>query len=110
MMVNLEQIQTGVMTFVDREIGSKAVGVKKFGIYFLMPTIKKSISNYMLKFKGFMPDLFDENNNVDLDKLYAMAKEAIKKSGQFEFMGIIFNETDIDKLYSYIKSTGATTI
>ena len=106
MMVNLEQIQAGVMTFIDREIGSKTVGVKKFGIYFIMPTIKKTIGNYVLKFKGYMPDLFDENNNVDLDAVYNMAKEAIKKSGQFEFMGIIFNETDIDKLYSYIKSTG----
>lgn len=109
-MVNLEQIQTGVITFIDREIGSKAVGVKKFGVYFIMPTIKKNIGNYVLKFKGYMPDLFDENNNVDLDAIYSMAKDAIKKTGQFEFMGIIFNETDIDKLYSYIKSTGTATI
>lgn len=110
MMVNFEQIETGVMTFIDREIGAKATGIKKFGVYFIMPTVKKTISNYLLKFKGFMPDLFDENNNVDLDKFYNMAKEAIRKSGQFEFMGIIFNETDIDKLYSYIKSTGASVV
>ena len=109
-MVNLEQVQIGVANFVDREIGLKATGLKKFGIYFLMPTIKGKISDYLIKIKEFMPDLFDENNNIDLDKFYLMAKEAIKKSGQFEFMGIIFNETDIDKLYSYIKSTGVTSI
>ena len=110
MMVNLEQVQNGVLSFIDKEIGSKAVGFKKFGIYFLMPTIKKTVAEYLLKFKSFMPDLFDENNNIDLDRLYSMAKEAIKKSGQFELMGIIFNETDIDRLYSYIKSTGVTPI
>ena len=110
MMVNLEQVQTGVENFVDKEIGAKAVGVKKFTIYFFMGSIKKTVANYLFKLKEFMPDLFDDNNNVDLDKFYGMAKDAIKKSGQFEFMGIIFNETDIDKLYSYIKSTGATTI
>ena len=109
MVVNIEQVQMGVANFVDREIGAKATGVKKFGVYFLMPTISKSVKDYLFKLKGFMPDLFDENNNIELDKIYGMAKEAIKKSGQFEFMGIIFNETDIDKLYSYIKSTGTTT-
>ena len=89
MMVNLEQVQTGVANFVDREIGAKAVGVKKFGVYFLIPTIKKTVGNYLFKIKEFMPDLFDENNNVDLDKFYNMSKDAIRRSGQFEFMGII---------------------
>lgn len=106
MIVNLEQIQMGVLGFVEKEIASKATGFKKFGIYFMVPTIKKSVADYLAKIKSFMPDLFDENSDVDLDKFYNLAKDAIKKSGQFEFMGIIFNETDIDKLYSYIKSTG----
>lgn len=108
MIANLEQVQMGVINFIDREIGAKATGIKKFGVYFLMPTIKKAVADYLLKFKGFMPELFDEYNNIDVDKFYTMAKDAITKSGQFEFMGIIFNETDIDKLYSYIKSTGGT--
>ena len=106
MVVNLEQVQMGVISFVENEIGAKATGFRKFGVYFMLPTIKKSVVNYMNKIKGFMPDSFDENGNIDLDEFYNTAKNAIKKSGQFEFMGVIFNETDIDKLYSYIKSTG----
>lgn len=42
---------------------------------------------------------------VDLDQLYNRSKTAIAKSGQIELAGIIFNETDIDKLYSYIRNT-----
>lgn len=106
MIVNLEQMQIGVIDFVEKEIASKAVGFKKFGVYFLMPTIKKSVADYMNKIKKFMPELFDENNNVKIDEFYNTAKDAVRKSGQFEFMGIIFNETDIDKLYSYIRMTG----
>ena len=106
MIVNLEQMQMGVVEFVEKEIALKATGVKKFGIYFLMPTIKKSVADYVLKIKAFMPELFDEDGKIDLDGFYSTAKGAIKRSGQFEFMGVIFNETDIDKLYSYIKSTG----
>lgn len=109
MMVTLEQVQMGVVEFIEKEIGTKATGFKKFGVYFLLPTVKKSVVDYMNKIKAFMPNLFDENGNVNLDEFYNTAKDAIKKSGQFEFMGIIFNETDIDKLYSYIKHTGITT-
>lgn len=106
MIVNLEQVQMGVVNFIEKEIASKATGFKKFGVYFLMPTIKNMVVDYMNKMKKIMPELFDENGNVHIDKFYNTAKDAIKKSGQFEFMGIIFNETDVDKLYSYIKSTG----
>lgn len=103
MMVNFEQIQNGVANFVDRELGAKAVGLKKFGVYFFLPIIKNKVSGYLLKIKEFTPELFDENNNIDLDKFYNMAKEAIKRSGQFELYGVIFNETDVDKLYTHIK-------
>ena len=50
-----------------------------------------------------MRDLFDENKNLKIDEIYNMAKQAIKKSGQFTYFGIIFNETDNDKRYNYIK-------
>ena len=56
-----------------------------------------------MQFKPMFPELVDSKNNVDLDALYNHGKSAIQKSGQFEFMGIIFNETDVDKLYDYIK-------
>lgn len=101
-MVTIDQIQKGVRDYVDAEIGSKATGFRKFGIYFVLPSIDKSITKYLSKLKEIMPDKFDENGNVNVDDVYNCAKSAIKKSGQFEFMGILFNETDIDKLYYYI--------
>lgn len=101
-MVTVEQIQRGVRNYIDTEIGSKAIGFRKFGVYFMLPSIDKYIVQYLNKMKEFMPEMFDENGMVDIDKIYNNAKSAIKKSGQFEFMGIIFNETDIDKLYSNI--------
>ena len=103
MMVNLEQVQNGVTNFIEKEIAAKAVGFKKFSVYFLLPTIRKTTVDYLNKIREFMPDMFDENGNIDLDKFYNLGKDAIKKSGQFEFMGVIFNESDVDKLYSYIK-------
>jgi hypothetical protein len=104
MIVNVNQIQKGVLEFVEKEIATKANGIKKFGVYFFMPTIAKKTSSYIDKLREFMPDMF-EGENVKLDDVYNSSKTAIQKSGQFEFMGIIFNETDIDKVYTYIKGT-----
>jgi hypothetical protein len=105
MFVNTEQIQLGATNFIENEIAKKAVGANKFIIYFAMPILSKKISQYVNSFatNPLTNDLFDENHNVDIDTLYNMAKDAVRKSGQFVYMGIVFNESDIDKLYNYIK-------
>ena len=108
MFVNTEQIQIGASAFIENEIAKKAVGANKFIIYFAMPIISKKISQYVDKFSSdpIMSDMFDENGKVDLDKVYNMAKGAVKRSGQFVYYGIVFDENDIDKLYASIKGVG----
>lgn len=105
MYINKEQIQIGVSNFIENEIGKKAVGFNKFATYFALPIINKKVVNYIDSFakNPLTKDMFDENQNVNVDEVYNMAKNAIQKSGQFVYFGIVFNETDIDKLYSYIR-------
>jgi hypothetical protein len=105
MFVNTDQIQMGVTNFMENELGKKATGVNKFFVYMAMPLVNKKVSQYLNDFSSnaLTKDFFDENNNVDIDKIYNMAKTAIQKSGQFTYYGIIFNESDIDKLYTYIR-------
>lgn len=105
MVVNIEQVQRGVVSYVEKEIGQKATGIKKFGVYFIMPSINRYVAEYINKFKGIVPDMFDNDGKLKIDEVYNNSKQAIQKSGQFEFMGIIFDETDIDKLYTHIKNT-----
>jgi hypothetical protein len=102
MVSSIEQIQKGVREYVEREIASQATGFRKFAVHFIIPQIDKYTSDYLMKFKNIIPDMFDANGNVRLEEVYNNAKRAIQQSGQFEFMGIIFNETDVDKLYYYI--------
>lgn len=105
MFVNTEQIQIGVNNFIDNELGKKSSGFQKFAVYFAMPIIDKKITQYLNNFSTneLTKEMFDENKNLDLDAVYNMAKSAVQKSGQFVFYGIMFNENDIDKLYTYIK-------
>ena len=104
MFANKEQILIGVTNYIDEEIAKKAVGANKFFVYFAMPIMNKKINKYIDDFSKneMTKDMFDINGNVDIDIIYNMAKDAVRKSGQFTLYGIIFNETDIDKLHTYI--------
>lgn len=109
MMVNIQQIQIGVTKYIENELASKATGFTKFALYFMLPTISSKVVNLINQYKNndLVKEFFDENGNVNLDELYNNAKSAIAKSGQFMFYGIIFNETDIDKLYESIRTVQA---
>ena len=107
MKATIQQIERGIQRYVEMEIAQKAVGAQKFMTYFLMPQIPKKIEELFSKHKDgiVLKEFLDENGNVDVDRLYNDSKNAIQRSGQIEMFGIIFNETDIDKIYDYIKRT-----
>ena len=109
MLVTIQQIQIGATNFIEKEIASKAVGFQKFATYFMLPKINKAISDYIVRIKEnpMAKDFFSENGSVDLDEVYNLSKQAIQKSGQFTVYGVILGETDIDKMYEYIKSASA---
>lgn len=106
-MVTVEQIQMGVSRYITEEITKKAVGFDKFSVSFIEAILVRKIPKLINKVRNneLAEDFFDENGNINLDELYNNAKSAISKSGQFSFKDIIFNETDIDKLYTYIRNT-----
>lgn len=105
MFVNAQQVQLGVTNYTENEIAKKAVGVNKFMVYFAIPIINKKVMQYIETYSNnaLTKDMFDDNRNIDIDTIYNMAKTAVQKSGKFMFYGIMFDETDIDKLYGYIK-------
>lgn len=106
MIATLEQIQNAVVKFIDLEIGAKATGLTKFAVYFMLPKVSKTVVDLVNQYKdnSLFKDYVDTNGNIKIDELYNSAKNAIAKSGQFTMYGLIFNESDIDKLYEYIKS------
>lgn len=104
MVVSIQQIQNGVVNYMEQEIARQSVGLNKFGVYFMMPGIRKMVGQKLLEYNKseFFTDLFDPNGNVVIDEVYNYAKEAIRKSGNVTIGNMIFNESDIDKLYQYI--------
>lgn len=84
MTVTVEQIEAGLIKYIDTEIGAKATGVTKFMIYFMAPSVPKLVTSKIdaCRNNPMFADMFDENGNIVFDELYKRAKEAITKSGR----------------------------
>lgn len=111
MTLTAEQVQRGVLAYADAEIGQNAVGLQKFVTYFAIAAFKDKLPKMLISLKNNpivqSLDIYNANGNINIDELYKAAKFAIEKSGSFQAYGIIFNESDIDKLYEYLKKAGS---
>lgn len=110
MIVNTDQIRIGIKKYIEYELAQKATGTTKFMIYFVMPSLDKKIMDYVVKMQSneMFDDMFDENKNICLDKVYDRATYAVEKAGNkilLEKYGISLDRSDIEKLYSYIRES-----
>jgi len=102
MMVTVDQIERGIINYADQEIGRKASGVTKFGVYFMLPVISKRLRSAVDAMRNIDPSVFDHNGNVDIDVVKARAKEAMDRCGTVEYAGIRFSDSDIDSVVKFI--------
>lgn len=113
-MVNFSQVQTGLSKYVDHEIIGKISGWQKWVIgTFVGIALSKSTEVFnQLKQNQFvkMMGIIDADDHIDLDLLYREVKKQAEESGAITFdvpmMGALtLNETDVDKLYEYIRNS-----
>ena len=105
--MTFDRVETGMIKYIQEEIASKAPTYMKFLIYTgtFLGTAKfehvfeKVKDNTIIQSLG----VIDENNDIDIESLYDAARKAMSKVGSVEYMGIKFNEADVDSLYNYIK-------
>lgn len=109
MTVTQEQIQAGLIKYIDTEIAAKATGLAKFMIYFVAPSIPNMIMSKFNEFKTnpLFADVFDENGNVLLDVFYKKAKNAMAKSGKILIpqLNYFVDDSDIEILCNLIKNS-----
>lgn len=108
MKITTQQLERAVTEYFNQEILSKAGGWKKFSTSFLFNIYKTKIGDIITSLAAnpaiALTGIITPDGEVELDTLYSAAKDAIHSSGQFELMGIIFTETDIDKIYSIART------
>lgn len=105
MMVTFEQVQQGLLQYINDEILNKASGLPKWGIGIMktkavvMLAEKARSSMDALKSIGYA----SEDGMIDIDRIYSDAKAMVQEVGpvvqHFPVIGDIrFTEADIDSL------------
>ena len=103
--MTLDQIVAGVASYIEQEIAAPApTGVQKFAYYAAVPFVSKTILQMGTQYKSLAMSMgiLDDKGNWDISELRIAAIEEIKKTGPFQFAGIIVRSEDIDKLWSYL--------
>jgi hypothetical protein len=113
-MVNLGQVQNGIVKYLDAEITPKINGWQKWVFGALAGTAMSKTTNIFnaLKQNEFvkMLDIIDENDMIDIDTLYReFLKQAQKGAITFDVPmigAITLNSADVEKIYRYIMEGG----
>lgn len=100
--ISAENLGLALGNYLETELVPQSTGLQKVGLYLAIPTLQGKAPEML---KQFMPalsflDSMNDDGTICLDGLYPKIKEAVHKAGKVPVMGIIFDETDVDKLYS----------
>lgn len=105
--MKFHQVETGLMKYIQEEIAAKAPSHLKFIIYAgtFLGTVKFEDMFEQYKDHPLIKALgvIHEDGDIDVDTLYVAMKKAIDKMGTFDYMGITFDEEDVNSLYNHIK-------
>lgn len=91
--------------YLERELVPKATGLQKVMLYMTMTVISAQSQALVEKYTPILSVLgaLSDDGMIDLDVLYPQLKDAVHKAGKIPVLGIIFDESDVDKLYASAK-------
>lgn len=109
-MVTVAQVQSGIQKYINNEFLNKLTGVQKWAVDAFSAMYLLNAGNIFgsLKVNPLVAALgvIDEQDHIDIDKLYKHFKAAAGKSPatiSVPLLGAVtLNEGDVDKLYNYI--------
>lgn len=108
-MVTLEQVEKGVLKYIDSEFVNKISGLRKWGVALMTESIALSIKDMVMKNREFLvkSGYLTEDCMVDIEKLYSDCLEVTSKHGKvtehFPLIGdVTFSDTDVRSLRDFI--------
>ena len=102
-MVGYEQIRKGIVNYINRDLvplAPKAIGIglAAFAPMVAEAKLKEVMAHPLLSGTGLI-----DGNSVDIDRIVQLLKPAADGKWPIEMFGFTFTESDLDKLYRYIK-------
>lgn len=111
-MVTMEQVKAGLVKYIDNDVLPHLTGMKKIGLGVYTALAAENVSAIISRYKTHpavaVLDVIDDQENVDIDRLYQaiypMFQGGEKQVISIPFIGdMTIDRTDLDRLYRYIK-------
>ena len=102
-MESIDQVKRGIANFIDGEVAPimprwKGVLLSAGAALMIEGKSNEILKNPMVQMIGII-----DGDMVDVDKLYSTLKVKAQGKWPIEISGLKMSETDMDKLYQYIK-------
>ena len=102
-MVGMEQVKRGAMKYLSREMvplmeKGKGILFEVFAPAVIDANLKKYMAADWLQSTGLVDGM-----NVEIEEMYRLVKQGASGKWPVELLGFRFSESDLDKLYQYIK-------
>lgn len=111
-MVTLQQVQSGIVQYAKNDVMPHLEGGRRLAFGIAVELAANNIANTILKYKDHpfisMLNVMDENNEIDIDRVYAAASPMFE-NGQKHVIHLPFfgdmkvDRTDLESLYRYMK-------
>ena len=102
-MVGYEQIRSGIVTYIGKDLAPllpKAYGI---GLAAFAPAVVDAKLKQIFQSNILSGTTLVDGNMIDIDEAMRMLKPAAEGKWPIEMYGFKFTESDLDKLYKYIK-------
>lgn len=111
-MVTINQVQTGLMKYIDNDVLPHLSGIRKVGLGIYSSLAANNISSIVMQYRDHpavtVLNVLDKDGNVDIDQLYKAAvpmfADGSKQTINIPLIGdLLVDRSDVEKLYRYIK-------
>ena len=102
-MVGYDQIKQGIIQYINRELAPMAPKALGIGMVAFGPTIVDSKMKQFFTNGVFVGTPLMDGTMLDVDEAIRLWKPAAEGKWPIEMFGIKFSESDLDKIYRYIK-------
>lgn len=102
-MVGLEQVRRGILTYINRELAPLLPTWQGVLIEALAPTVLDAKTKEILNGKLLTGTGLVEGSTINVDEIYRNLKVSAQGRWPMEIAGFRFSDSDLDKLYRYVK-------
>lgn len=102
MKATTEQVKIGIQKYIDKELNPKLTGWKGVGIRVILGLGAETIAEAYLNHPMLETIGIKDAEGLEIDRLHDVLRKEVEKEGKVNVAGILFDATDVDKLYNEI--------